>query len=69
MKDDVIEMYMQGHSVKEIEEETGLAYGTVHAYISSSGIRRDPHVQERQAWHRIKRLIDDYKSKFGMFIT
>lgn len=64
MKDDVIEMYKEGFTTKEIAEETSLAIGTVGAYIYSTGINKNPQIREVHLRMKIRKMISEYEAEF-----
>jgi len=67
MKEDVLEMFRDGMSIREIADATRLARGTVGTYIYSSGIQHEPRVQEVQLRAKIRRLVDQYEERFGPY--
>jgi DNA-binding NarL/FixJ family response regulator len=67
MKDAVLELYEEGMTIREIAEELGLAIGTVGTYIYTSGLNKNPKAREAQLLMRIRRLIAEYETEFGVF--
>lgn len=65
MKEEVLEMYMEGMTAKEISENTQLSYSTVQQYIYSSRVNKDLRAREIQLITKIKKLIQEYELEFG----
>lgn len=67
MKEEVLELFKEGYTVREISDMTGLATGTVGTYVYSTGINKNMDVRERQLKSRIERLTAEYEKNFGPF--
>lgn len=65
MRDDILELYKEGHTHAEIAEETGLAPSTIGVYIYKSGINKDPAIMESRRRVQIKRMIEEYEKEFN----
>lgn len=65
MKEEVIELYREGLTYKEIAEETGLAPSTVQMYVYQIGANHDLQIRQNRMVVAIRKMIEQYETEFG----
>jgi hypothetical protein len=50
----MVELYLEGHSLREVSRVTGYSYGSVNKYVKEAGMLRTRSQAQETYWERKK---------------